>query len=98
MLQITGKGLYKLTDNYIYHIRITSSDKEIFLVTSQRIMYIIRSYWSGSYKVFLHSLNNMKNTVYLKLLFKLDSMGVYMVGYDQTSKNKTKWNLTSWKK
>jgi len=52
LLQIIGKGEYKLTDNYIYHIRSEHSDKEIFIVTSQRVMYIIRSYFTGSYKVF----------------------------------------------
>lgn len=51
LLQIAGKGKYKLTDSYIYHIRTTVSDKEMFIVTSQRVMYIIRGYWTGSYKV-----------------------------------------------
>jgi len=52
LLQIIGKGEYKLTDNYIYHVQSERSDKEIFIVTSQRVMYIIRSYFTGSYKVF----------------------------------------------
>jgi len=53
MLQIAGKGVYKLSDNYIYHIQTMPTDKEIFIVTSQRVMYITRSYWTDSYKVFL---------------------------------------------
>lgn len=52
MFQITEKGIHSLTDNYIYHIQTTRSSKEIFIVTSLRVMYIIRSYWTGSYKVF----------------------------------------------
>lgn len=52
ILQIAGKGVYKLSDNYIYHIPTMPTDKEIFIVTSQRVMYITRSYWTGSYKVF----------------------------------------------
>jgi len=52
MLQIAGKGVYKLSDNYIYHIQTMPTDKEIFIVTSQRVMYITRSYWTDSYKVF----------------------------------------------
>ncbi|XP_060869238.1 uncharacterized protein LOC132944087 isoform X2 [Metopolophium dirhodum] len=27
------------------------TDKEIFIVTSQRVMYITRSYWTDSYKI-----------------------------------------------
>lgn len=101
LLQIVGKGEYKLTDNYIYHVRSECSDKEIFIVTSQRVMYIVQSYFTGSYKVFFFpcNFNIMKNIiVYLKLLFKLlDSMGICMVRYDQTSNNNIKRNITSWK-
>lgn len=60
-------------------------------------MYIIQSYWTGSYKVFYIDLI-VKNTVYLQILFKLDPMGICMVIYDQAPKNKTKWNITPWKK
>lgn len=75
LLQIAGKGKYKVTDNYIYHLRTTHSDKEIFIVTSQRVMYIIQSYWTGSYKVFCITLI-INNTVYLQILFKLGPMGI----------------------
>jgi len=59
MLQIAGKGMYKLSDNYIYHIKTMPTDKEIFIVTSQRVMYITRSYWTGSYKVFFIQFSNI---------------------------------------
>jgi len=52
MLQIAGKGVYKLSDNYIYHIPVMPTNKDVFIITSQRVMYISRSYWTGSYKVF----------------------------------------------
>lgn len=68
LLQIAEKGKYKLTDNYIYHIRTTVSDKEIFIVTSQRVMYIIRGYWTGSYKVFVNHFNNA-NIFYTKTYY-----------------------------
>lgn len=51
LLKIAGKGVYKLSDNYIYHIQTMPTDKEIFIVTSQRVMYITRSYWTDSYKI-----------------------------------------------
>lgn len=51
LLQIAAKGIYKQSDNYIYHLQMPSN-KEIFIVTSQRVMCINRSFWTDSYKVF----------------------------------------------